>query len=91
MNVHGFDQRSHSLDFAKSKQKGVYFCPFANGSRDRAACVAQLRTKKPGHDKTKSPIRFGVNISLTAKKQQTKEIFVETNIEAQFQKRGMKY
>ena len=29
-----------------------------------------LRTKKPWHDRTKSPIRFGVNIFLTAKNQQ---------------------
>ena len=55
------------FNFAKTRRKGVDFCLFASGSRDRAACVAQLRTKKPWHDKTKSPIRFAVNISLTPK------------------------
>ena len=39
---------------------------------DWGECVAQLRSKKRGHDKTKSPIRVGVNIALPANNQQTK-------------------
>ena len=61
------------FNFAKTRRKGVDFCLFASGSRDRAACVAQLRTKKPWHDKTKSPIRVGVNISLIPNKSTDKE------------------
>ena len=60
-----FDNTLH-LIWPSPGRKVSFFA--SSGSRDEAAWVAQLLTKKPRwHDKHESPIRFGVNLSLISK------------------------
>ena len=60
-----FDNTLHQI-WPSPGRKVSFFA--SSGSRDEAAWVAQLLTKKPRwHDKHESPIRFGVNLSLISK------------------------